>query len=78
MVTEQRKDIVRRVLSELSEKEGQLLRRVFLEEEDKDSVCGQLHVDRAYLRVLLFRARHKFKIALDRANSNVKGAGGEI
>jgi len=76
MVTEERKDIVRRLLEDLSEKDRQLLRRVFLEEEDKDSVCDQLHVDRGYLRVLLFRARHRFKAALARANA--KSAGGEI
>jgi RNA polymerase sigma-70 factor (ECF subfamily) len=76
MVTEERKELVRRVLSELSEKDRQLLKRVFLEEEDKNSVCDQLHVDRGYLRVLLFRARRRFKVVLDRGNA--RGAGGEV
>ena len=63
-VTEERKQIVRRLLAELSEKDRQLLRRVLLEEEDKDAVCREFRVDRGYLRVLLHRARLKFKAAL--------------
>ncbi|HVX67804.1 MAG TPA: sigma-70 family RNA polymerase sigma factor [Bryobacteraceae bacterium] len=64
MVTEERKELVRRVLDELSEQDRRLLRRVFLEDEDKDAVCGELKVDRNYLRVLLHRARLRFKAAM--------------
>jgi RNA polymerase sigma-70 factor (ECF subfamily) len=61
LVTEERKAMVRRLLNELTEKERQLLKRVFLDEEDKDTVCRELEVDRSYLRVLLYRARQRFK-----------------
>jgi RNA polymerase sigma-70 factor (ECF subfamily) len=64
MVTTERKATVRRLLETLSDKDRQLLRRVFLEEEDKDEVCSEFHVDRTYLRVLLYRARQKFKAAI--------------
>jgi RNA polymerase sigma-70 factor (ECF subfamily) len=76
MVTEERKELVRTLLKELSEKDRQLLRCVFLEEEDKDSVCDRLQVDRGYLRVLLFRARHRFKAVLARANAKRAGREG--
>jgi len=62
--TEERKGIVIRILRDLPEKDRQILRRVFLDEEDKDSVCRDLSVDRDYLRVLLFRARKRMKTAL--------------
>jgi RNA polymerase sigma-70 factor (ECF subfamily) len=66
LVTEERKALVRRLLEELPEKDGRLLQRVFLDEEDKDVVCGEFHVDRGYLRMLLFRARQRFKVAVKR------------
>jgi RNA polymerase sigma-70 factor (ECF subfamily) len=61
MVTEERKKLVALVLDELQERDRQVLRRIFFDEEDKDVVCNDLHVDRAYLRVLLHRARNRFK-----------------
>lgn len=63
LVSEERKQIVRRILQELPEKDRQLLRRVFLNEEDKDAVCQELGVRRDYLRVLLYRARLRMKTA---------------
>lgn len=60
-VTAERKQHVLRVLKELPEKDGELLRLVFLEEADKDGVCRRFGVDRDYLRVLLHRARGRFK-----------------
>jgi RNA polymerase sigma-70 factor (ECF subfamily) len=64
MVTTERKQIVKRLLQELAERDRDLLRRVLLEEEDKDQVCREFGVDRNYLRVLLHRARIRFKAAL--------------
>ena len=66
LVTEERKAMVRRLLEELPEKDCRLLQRVFLDEEDKDVVCGEFQVDRGYLRMLLFRARQRFKAAVKR------------
>lgn len=63
VVTEEKKRIVRRILGDLPEKDRELLRRVFLEEEDKDKVCAELAVERDYLRVLLYRARVRMKTA---------------
>lgn len=64
MVTTERKARVRRLLEELSDKDRQLLRRVFLDEENKDAVCSEFKVDRTYLRVLLYRARQKFRAVM--------------
>ena len=61
VISEERKMAVRRLLGELPLKDRELLRRVFLDEEDKDRICEELHVDRTYLRVLLHRARLRFK-----------------
>jgi RNA polymerase sigma-70 factor (ECF subfamily) len=59
-----RVELVGKVLGEMSEKDRQLLRRVFLDEEDKDAVCRDFQVDRGYLRVLLHRARNRFRAVL--------------
>jgi RNA polymerase sigma-70 factor (ECF subfamily) len=52
---------VRRVLDRLARKDQDLLRALFLEERDKDEVCRAFSVDRNYLRVLLHRAKEKFR-----------------
>jgi RNA polymerase sigma-70 factor (ECF subfamily) len=61
---EERRAVVRQVLDEMPKKDQELLRRVFFNEEDKDVVCREFHVNRGYLRVLLHRARLRFKAAL--------------
>jgi RNA polymerase sigma-70 factor (ECF subfamily) len=52
---------VREILKTLPPKEQQLLHWLFFEECDKDEVCRRLNVDRDYLRVLLHRAKQRFK-----------------
>jgi RNA polymerase sigma-70 factor, ECF subfamily len=64
MVTEEHKGIVRQLLRHLPEKDRELLRRVFLDDEDKDSVCAEFRIDRNYLRVLLHRTRLRLKTTL--------------
>jgi RNA polymerase sigma-70 factor, ECF subfamily len=56
------RNLVRRVLNDLNERDRSLLRAVFLEERDKDEVCTELGVDRDYLRVLLHRAKGSFRV----------------
>lgn len=62
LVSRQAGEHVRRVLGDLPKKERQLLRAIFMEEKDKDEVCRSFGVDRDYLRVLLHRAKDKFKV----------------
>jgi RNA polymerase sigma-70 factor (ECF subfamily) len=52
---------VREALSDLPQKEKDLLRWVFFEGRDKDEICRELNVDRNYLRVLLHRAKNRFR-----------------
>jgi len=66
LVTSERKAQVRRLLGELPAKDRALLKRVFLDEEDKDAVCREFSVDRNYLRVLLHRARVRLKAVISR------------
>jgi RNA polymerase sigma-70 factor (ECF subfamily) len=60
-VSFERKRLVREVLAELNPKDRDLLRAVFLEDRDKDEICRDIGVDNDYLRVLLHRARGRFK-----------------
>jgi RNA polymerase sigma-70 factor (ECF subfamily) len=52
---------VRAIMESLPQKERQLLHWLFFEECDKDEVCRRLSIDRNYLRVLLHRAKQRFK-----------------
>jgi RNA polymerase sigma-70 factor (ECF subfamily) len=70
VVTRERKDMVRGVLDELPEKDRQILRAVFLEDADKSEVCERFHVNRDYLRVLVHRAKIRFRAALDKSSKN--------
>jgi RNA polymerase sigma-70 factor (ECF subfamily) len=53
--------LVRRILSELTDRDRRLLQLVLLEERDKDAVCAELGLSREYLRVLVHRAKRSFK-----------------
>jgi len=61
LVTKQAAERVRQILNEMPQKDRNLLRAIFLEEKEKDAVCREFGVDRDYLRVLLHRAKDKFK-----------------
>jgi RNA polymerase sigma-70 factor, ECF subfamily len=62
VISDDTRDLVRRVLEDLKERDRSLLQAVFLEERDKDVVCEELGVDRDYLRVLLHRAKSSFRL----------------
>jgi RNA polymerase sigma-70 factor (ECF subfamily) len=66
VVTRERKDLVRNVLDELPDKDRRILRAVFLEDVDKDEVCRKFAVNRDYLRVLVHRAKIRFRAVLDK------------
>lgn len=61
LVTEERVARVRRVLDRMAPRDANILRALFIEEGTKDEVCRRFGVDRAYLRVLLHRAKEKFR-----------------
>ena len=67
LVTAERKRAVADVLAQLPEKDQRILKMIFLEEADRAEVCRQFHVENEYLRVLLHRAKQKFRAALNGA-----------
>ena len=52
---------VQRVLDELPEKDRHILQAVYLDEMDKSEICRLHNVDADYLRVLLYRAKSRFR-----------------
>lgn len=65
----ERRLMVRRALEELDPKDQELLRRVVLEEDDKEKVCNEFQVSREYLRVLLHRATGRLRAALKKGHA---------
>jgi len=61
VVLDEQRAHVRAVMATLPSKDRQLLQWLFLEERDKDEVCRELAIDRNYLRVLLHRAKARFR-----------------
>jgi RNA polymerase sigma-70 factor (ECF subfamily) len=62
--TQEIRAIVTRVLSEMPSMDREILRLTLLEEEDREEVCRKMGVNRGYLRVLLHRAKQRFKEVL--------------
>lgn len=67
LVNEQRKLLVRKVLSGLGKRDRRLLRAIFLDEREPAEVCLNFGVDQDYLRVLIFRAKARFREAYTRS-----------
>jgi RNA polymerase sigma-70 factor (ECF subfamily) len=76
VITEERKQMVRRILARLAPKDRELL-RAMLEEMEPDELCERFGVNRDYLRVLVYRARQRFRAELLRAEGKdwVSGRG---
>ena len=53
---------VRKILDEMPKRDRDLLRALFFDEKEKDAICAEFGVNRDYLRVLLLRAKDKFKV----------------
>lgn len=61
VVDRERKEIIAQVLADLAPKDCDILRALYLDEASKDDICRRFQVDRDYLRVLVHRAKTRFK-----------------
>ena len=61
LISNETKERVRVILEEMSQRDRDLLKAVFLEEGDKDEICRQFGVARDYLRVCIHRAKERFR-----------------
>ena len=61
LISQETKLKVREILGEMKQRDRDLLRAIFLEEKEKEEVCREFGVDREYLRVLLHRAKERFR-----------------
>jgi RNA polymerase sigma-70 factor, ECF subfamily len=71
VVTKQSAERVLRVLDAMPKRDRDLLRAIFLEDKEKDSVCREFGVDRQYLRVLVYRAKDKFKALYEKGQIGI-------
>jgi RNA polymerase sigma-70 factor (ECF subfamily) len=71
LVTKESAQHVRRILDGMPKRDRDLLRAIFLEEKEKDSVCREFGVDREYLRVLVYRAKDKFKALYEKGQMGI-------
>lgn len=61
LLTEETRREIRTLLNELPPKDREILQAVLIDERDKDHICRDCGVNRDYLRVLLYRARNRFR-----------------
>jgi len=70
LISKETKEKVREILAEMKQRDRDLLRAIFLEEKDKNDICREFGVDREYLRVLLHRAKGRFRSTFDQQTEN--------
>ena len=61
LVNSEERERVRHVVKELPPRDRDILKALFFDERSHDDVCAEFGVDRGYLRVLLHRAKEKFR-----------------
>jgi RNA polymerase sigma-70 factor (ECF subfamily) len=61
LVNQEQSRQMRSVMNEMTPKDRFLICAIFLDERDKDEVCREQGVRRDYMRVLLFRAKKRFR-----------------
>ena len=61
LINDYRRRQVKRVLAQLPEKDARLLGMIFFDESSRSEVCRVLGVTRGYLRILLHRAKARFR-----------------
>jgi RNA polymerase sigma-70 factor, ECF subfamily len=71
LVSEERKRMVTIVLDQLSEMDRRILKMLFFDEADKQEICRVMGVSREYLRVLVHRARLRFRAALEKVEAAI-------
>ena len=71
LITEETKKKVREILAEMRQRDRDVLRAMFLEEKDKDEICREFGVEREYLRVLLHRAKERFRSTFHQEPENL-------
>ena len=69
LVSDERKRAVEGVLAQLSTLDRQILKMLFFDETDKEEICRTMGVGRNYLRVLVYRARLRFKAVFEKVNA---------
>ena len=65
IISRERGQTVRQILTRVSEKDRKLLEKLFLDDEDRDKICKDFKITREYLRLLLYRARMRFRGLLE-------------
>ena len=73
LISHETKDKVREILAEMKQRDRDLLRAIFLEEKGKDEICREFGVDREYLRVLLHRAKERFRLSFEQSLPSLPG-----
>jgi RNA polymerase sigma-70 factor (ECF subfamily) len=71
LVTKQSGEFVRQILGAMPKRDRALLRALFFDEKEKDAVCQEMGVDRDYLRVLLLRAKDKFRALYEKGQIGI-------
>jgi RNA polymerase sigma-70 factor (ECF subfamily) len=73
LISQEAKEKVLDILAEMKPRDRELLRAMFLEDKDKDEICREFGVQREYLRVLLYRAKVRFRSTFDQELENPLG-----
>ena len=60
LIFRQKVDLVRRVLAEMPERDQEILRRFYIEEESQDAICAEMGLTVTQFRLMKYRAKLRF------------------
>ena len=60
LITDQRLELMKEVMREISHRDREILRRFYLEEQPLDVICKELNINETQFRLLKWRAKQKF------------------
>jgi DNA-directed RNA polymerase specialized sigma24 family protein len=70
LVQKEEADLIRQILKEMpNERDGQVLFRFYIAEDDKEQICADLGLTSLRLNLVLHRARERYRELYERASS---------
>lgn len=69
LLREEQAKMIRRLLSELSERDRQILFRFYIKEDDKEQICADLELTSLHFNRVLHRARERYRERMERQQS---------
>jgi RNA polymerase sigma factor (sigma-70 family) len=79
MISREQQDLVRRALAHLTEREGEILKRFYMQEQSQQQICQEMGLTHTQYRLLKWRSKARFELVSRRqiASHNLRSLRGQ-